>query len=48
MDDLQSGKRKDKIKKRHWEVNMIKDQIGEMLTDKVKFKERWKEYFSTY
>ena len=25
---------------------MIKDQIGEMLTDEVKIKERWREYFS--
>ena len=28
------------------EVNVIKDQIGEMLTDEVKIKERWREYFS--
>ena len=28
------------------EVNVIKDQIGEMLTDEVKNKERWREYFS--
>ena len=28
------------------EVNVIKDQIGEMLTDDVKIKERWREYFS--
>ena len=28
------------------EVNVIKDQIGEMLTDEVKIKERWTEYFS--
>jgi len=27
-------------------VNAIKDQIGEMLTDEVKIKERWREYFS--
>ena len=25
---------------------MIKDQIGEMLTDEIKTKERWREYFS--
>ena len=25
---------------------MIKDQIGEMLTDEVKIKQRWREYFS--
>ena len=24
----------------------IKDQIGKMLTDEVKIKERWREYFS--
>ena len=28
------------------EVNVIKDQTGEMLTDEVKIKERWREYFS--
>ena len=28
------------------EVNVIKDQTGDMLTDKVKIKERWREYFS--
>ena len=28
------------------EVNGIKDQIGEMPTDEVKIKERWREYFS--
>ena len=28
------------------EVNVIKDQIGEMPTDEVKIKERWREYFS--
>ena len=28
------------------EVNTFKDQIGEMLTDEVKFKKRWREYFS--
>ena len=28
------------------EVNVIKDQIGETLTDEVKIKERWIEYFS--
>ena len=28
------------------EVNVIKDQVGEMLTDEVKIKERWREYFS--
>ena len=28
------------------EVNIIKGQIGEMLTDEVKIKERWREYFS--
>ena len=28
------------------EVNVIKDQIGETLTDKVKIKERWRENFS--
>ena len=28
------------------EVNVIKYQIGEMLTDDVKIKERWREYFS--
>ena len=28
------------------EVNVIEDQIGEMLTDEVKIKERWREYFS--
>ena len=28
------------------EVNMFKDQIGEMLTDEVKFKKRCREYFS--
>ena len=28
------------------EVNVIKDQIGEMLTDEVKIKERRREYFS--
>ena len=28
------------------EVNVIKDQIGEMLTDEIKIKERWREYFS--
>ena len=27
-------------------MNVIKDQIGEMLTDEVKIKERWREYFS--
>ena len=28
------------------EVNVIKDQIGEMLTDEVNNRERWREYFS--
>ena len=28
------------------EVNVIKDQIGELLPDEVKIKERWREYFS--
>ena len=28
------------------EVNVIKDQIGEMLTDELNTKERWREYFS--
>ena len=28
------------------EVNVNKDQIGELLTDEVKIKERWREYFS--
>ena len=28
------------------EVNVIKDQIGEMLTDEVKIKEGYREYFS--
>ena len=28
------------------EVNVIKHHIGEMLTDEVKIKERWREYFS--
>ena len=28
------------------ELNVIKDQIGEMLTDEVKIKESWREYFS--
>ena len=28
------------------EVNVIKDQTGDMLTDVVKIKERWREYFS--
>ena len=28
------------------EVNVIKDQIGEMLTDEVKIKEMWRECFS--
>ena len=28
------------------EVNVIKDQTGDMLTDEVKIKERWREYFS--
>ena len=28
------------------EVNVIKIQIGEMLTDEVKINERWREYFS--
>ena len=28
------------------EVNVIKDQIGEMLTDEVNIKEKWREYFS--
>ena len=28
------------------EVNVIKDQIWEMLTDEVNIKERWREYFS--
>ena len=28
------------------EVNVIKNQIGEMLTYEVKIKERWREYFS--
>ena len=28
------------------EVNVVKDQIGEMLTDEVKIKERWREFFS--
>ena len=27
------------------EVNVIKDQIWEMLTDEVKIKGRWREYF---
>ena len=27
-------------------VNVIKDQIGAMLTDAVKIKERWREYYS--
>ena len=27
-------------------VNVIKDQIGEMLTDEVKIKEKWRKYFS--
>ena len=27
-------------------MNVIKDQIGEMLTDEIKIKERWREYFS--
>ena len=25
---------------------MIKDQLGEMLTDQIQIKERWREYFS--
>ena len=28
------------------EVNVIKDQTGDMLTDEVKINERWREYFS--
>ena len=28
------------------EVNVIRDQIGEMLTDEVKIKERWRENFN--
>ena len=28
------------------EVNLIKDQIGDILTDEEKIKERWREYFS--
>jgi len=28
------------------EVNVSKDQTGDMLTDEVKIKERWREYFS--
>ena len=28
------------------EVSVIKDQTGEMLTDEVKIKEMWREYFS--
>ena len=28
------------------EVNVIKYQTGDMLTDEVKIKERWREYFS--
>ena len=36
-----------KIKKRHWEVNVIKDhQTGEMLTDEVNIKVRRREYFN--
>jgi len=27
------------------EVNVITDQIGEIVTDEVKFKERWSKYF---
>ena len=27
-------------------MNVIKDQIGELLPDQVKIKERWREYFS--
>ena len=46
MDDLHSGKTKGKIKKRHWEVNVIKDQTGEMPTDEATMKEGWTDYFS--
>ena len=28
------------------EVNVIKDQTGDMLTDEANIKERWREYFS--
>ena len=28
------------------EVNVIKDQTGDMLTDEIKIKEMWREYFS--
>ena len=28
------------------EVNVIKDQIGEILADEVTIKERWREYFN--
>ena len=37
---------KAKIKKRHWGRECDKDQIGEILTDEVKIKERCREYFS--
>ena len=46
MDDLQGGKTKAISRRDIGEVNVIKDQTGEMLTEEVKIKERWKEYFS--
>ena len=40
------AKQKKRSRRYFGEVNVIKDQIGEMLTDEVKIKERWREYFS--
>ena len=43
MDDLQGGKT---TRRYTMEVNVIKHQLEEMLTDEVDIKQRWREYFS--
>ena len=40
------AKQKERSRRDIGEVNVIKDQIREMLTDEVKIKGRWREYFS--
>ena len=40
------AKQKARSRRDTGEVNVIKDQIGEMLTDEVKIKEGYREYFS--
>ena len=42
------AKQRARLRRDIGEVNVIKDQIGEMLTDEVNIKEKWESISATY